>query len=260
MLQSLLAYARGAGVDARWLTIGGNRDFFRVTKRIHNHLHGAPGDGGALGRRSARSTSETLLRKRHRADRDWSQDGIVVTSTTRRPPGSRHTSRRPGSASSGAVTSASTIPMNSPGRRGLSSQATWRRPTRTCSRGRRSPGRASTRRSSGWSRRRSTPSRRRTRSWTGSGSSDRGPARACGRMASGPPSFQRQDGTRARVDRRADLDQAGPIPPEAPLIVQVSRWDRLKDPVGRPQVLRRELQRPHGAPAARGPLGSRGCR
>ncbi len=49
MLRSLLAYARGAGVDARWLVIEGNPEFFRVTKRIHNHLHGSPGDGGALG-------------------------------------------------------------------------------------------------------------------------------------------------------------------------------------------------------------------
>ena len=48
MLQSLLAYARGAGVDSSWAVIGGNPDFFRVTKRIHNHLHGAPGDGGEL--------------------------------------------------------------------------------------------------------------------------------------------------------------------------------------------------------------------
>lgn len=49
MLQSLLAYARGAGVDSSWAVIEGNPDFFRVTKRIHNHLHGAPGDGGELG-------------------------------------------------------------------------------------------------------------------------------------------------------------------------------------------------------------------
>lgn len=48
MLGSLLAYARGAGVDARWTVIRGNADFFAVTKRIHNHLHGAPGDGGDL--------------------------------------------------------------------------------------------------------------------------------------------------------------------------------------------------------------------
>ena len=49
MLRSLLTYARGAGVDARWVVIDGNQDFFRVTKRIHNNLHGATGDGGFLG-------------------------------------------------------------------------------------------------------------------------------------------------------------------------------------------------------------------
>src|SRR3712207_5629214 len=49
MLRSLLAYSRGAGIDARWLVAPGNPDFFRVTKRLHNHLHGAPGDGGELG-------------------------------------------------------------------------------------------------------------------------------------------------------------------------------------------------------------------
>jgi trehalose synthase len=49
MLQSLVAYVRGAGIDARWLVISGDDDFFRVTKRIHNHLHGSAGDGGPLG-------------------------------------------------------------------------------------------------------------------------------------------------------------------------------------------------------------------
>ena len=49
MLQTLLAYARGVGVDTRWLVIEGNPEFFEVTKRIHNHLYGDPGDGGPLG-------------------------------------------------------------------------------------------------------------------------------------------------------------------------------------------------------------------
>ena len=31
------------------MTISGNPDFFRVTKRIHNHLHESEGDGGPLG-------------------------------------------------------------------------------------------------------------------------------------------------------------------------------------------------------------------
>jgi trehalose synthase len=49
MLRSLIGYVRGAGLDGRWVTIGGNEDFFRVTKRLHNRLHGFAGDGGPLG-------------------------------------------------------------------------------------------------------------------------------------------------------------------------------------------------------------------
>jgi trehalose synthase len=49
MLQTLLAYAKGAGVDARWLVIRGDPDFFEITKRIHNGLYGSDGDGGDLG-------------------------------------------------------------------------------------------------------------------------------------------------------------------------------------------------------------------
>ena len=62
MLQSLLAYARGSGVDARWAVIEGDPDFFRVTKRIHNHLHGAAGDGGSLDREEHRIYDATTSR------------------------------------------------------------------------------------------------------------------------------------------------------------------------------------------------------
>ena len=49
MLRSLIGYVRGVGVDARWIAIGGNPEFFRITKRLHNRLHGYAGDGGPLG-------------------------------------------------------------------------------------------------------------------------------------------------------------------------------------------------------------------
>jgi len=49
MLIALLPYAHGAGVDARWAVIEGDEPFFKVTKRIHNLLHGSEGDGGELG-------------------------------------------------------------------------------------------------------------------------------------------------------------------------------------------------------------------
>ena len=48
MLQTLLAYGRGAGVDTRWLVLRGEEEFFAITKRLHNRLHGAAGDGGPL--------------------------------------------------------------------------------------------------------------------------------------------------------------------------------------------------------------------
>lgn len=49
MLQTLLAYGCGAGIDNRWLVLDGEAEFFSMTKRIHNLLHGEPGDGGPLG-------------------------------------------------------------------------------------------------------------------------------------------------------------------------------------------------------------------
>src|SRR4051794_24420973 len=49
MLRTLLSYARGAGIDARWAVIAGEPEFFRITKRIHNLVHGSAGDGGGLG-------------------------------------------------------------------------------------------------------------------------------------------------------------------------------------------------------------------
>jgi trehalose synthase len=60
MLQTLLAYVRGAGIDTRWLVLDCPEPFFAVTKRLHNALHGSPGDGGALGAKE-RSAYEAAL-------------------------------------------------------------------------------------------------------------------------------------------------------------------------------------------------------
>jgi trehalose synthase len=49
MLPSLLGYAKNEGIQVRWLVVAGNEAFFRITKRLHNGLHGSPGDGGLLG-------------------------------------------------------------------------------------------------------------------------------------------------------------------------------------------------------------------
>jgi len=49
----------------------------------------------------------------------------------------------------------------------------------------------------------------------------------------GPPVFTRYDGTPDRVDRMCEVLSTGPPPRiDDPLVVQVSRWDRLKDHIG----------------------------
>lgn len=63
MLGPLLAYARGAGVDAHWAVIDGDPEFFAVTKRLHNRLHGMPGDGGPLGPAERAAYERALARK-----------------------------------------------------------------------------------------------------------------------------------------------------------------------------------------------------
>ncbi|WP_341360110.1 glycosyltransferase [Georgenia sp. M64] len=50
LLRSLLPYVAGAGVDVRWLVVDGDADFRLVTARLHHALHGDRGDGGPLGR------------------------------------------------------------------------------------------------------------------------------------------------------------------------------------------------------------------
>ncbi len=40
MLHTLLGYVAGAGVETRWLVLAGDAGFFAVTKRLHNAVHG----------------------------------------------------------------------------------------------------------------------------------------------------------------------------------------------------------------------------
>ncbi|HET8862024.1 MAG TPA: DUF192 domain-containing protein, partial [Solirubrobacterales bacterium] len=68
MLWSWLGLARGAGIDMHWLTIAGTAEFFTLTKRLHNYLHGELGDGGDLGEeersayeRASRENAEAIL-------------------------------------------------------------------------------------------------------------------------------------------------------------------------------------------------------
>jgi trehalose synthase len=79
MLRSILAYTRGAGVDVRWMVIAGNPEFFQVTKRIHNFVHGSPGDGGQLGAAEAKVyESVTAENADHLAAAIRPQDVVIL--------------------------------------------------------------------------------------------------------------------------------------------------------------------------------------
>ena len=232
MLTSLIAYTRGAGVDARWTVIEGNPDFFRVTKRIHNRLHGASGDGGLLG-----GAEEAIYRK-------------VMERNTR----ALDQLIRPGDIA--VLHDPQTAGLAAPLReRGV--RVVWR-----CHVGVDSPnGEAH----EAW--RFLLPFVREAEAYVFSRASfawdDLEPGgvvvippsidafapknqdledatvsailRCAGIVAGECPGgsvFVRQDGTPGRVDRRADLGGATPLEWTEPYVVQVSRWDRLKDPVG----------------------------
>ncbi len=48
----------------------------------------------------------------------------------------------------------------------------------------------------------------------------------------GPAAYVRHDETPSRVDRCAELFGTGAVPADVPVVLQVSRWDTLKDPPG----------------------------
>ncbi len=231
MLQSLLAYARGAGVDARWLTIGGNEEFFRVTKRIHNQLHGAPGDGEHLGK-AEREIYESALLESAAELTGLVRDGDVVYLHDPQTAG-----LVPHIKSRGvSVVWRCHVGLDHPNELAREAWAFLSSYVEDAD------AYVFSRKAFAWD------GLDQKKLWLVAPSIDAFSPKnqdldleaveaimaTVGLREDGgsAPVFQRQDGTRARVDRRAELDQAGPIPPEAPLIVQVSRWDRLKDPIG----------------------------
>jgi trehalose synthase len=232
LLHSLLAYARGAGADVRWLTIAGNPDFFRVTKRIHNHLHGFDGDGGPLGS-AERKIYEGGLAEAAAELVELVEPGDVVYIHDPQP--------------AGLV----------PHVKSADVKMIWR-----CHIGVDRPGELTR---AAWdflrpyvqdadayvfSRERFVwDGLDRDRVWIVPPSIDvfspknqeldqevvRSILAVTGLGAGDHVShalFERFDGSDARVGRHADLVQDGPVPDGAPLISQISRWDRLKDPVG----------------------------
>ena len=77
LLASLIPYDRGAGIDERWVVIEGSPEFFEVTKRIHNLLHGVSSDGAGFSP-AERATYETTMKRNALALGDVVKRGDVV--------------------------------------------------------------------------------------------------------------------------------------------------------------------------------------
>lgn len=233
LLQSLVAYARGAGGDVRWVVIEGTPEFFAVTKRIHNRLHGAPGDGGALDDQ-ARSVYERVLADNMTdlVERVRAADVVIVHDP--QPAGLIRALRGTGAAVIWRCHVGIARPND------LAREA-WRFLLPYVSE---ADVFVFSRESFAWD----GLDRERivvippTIDVFSPKNEDLRPAtvlgilRAAGLLsnggAPGPGIFTRQDGTPGRVDRRADLLGTGPVPEQAPIVLQVSRWDVLKDPHG----------------------------
>ena len=232
MLQSLLAYARGVGVDVRWMTIGGSPDFFQITKRIHNHLHGAPGDGGPLGD-DERSVYEGALAASGEELAALVSEGDIVYLHDPQTVGMV----RALAASGVRVVWRCHVGLDNPNdlaRRAWEFLRPYAAQADAC---------VFSRRAFAWD------GLDEDRIWIVAPSIDAfspkneelDPAVVDAIVArigiappdeSGSPVFTRQDGSVGRVERAAELGQESPVPPGVPLVVQISRWDRLKDPQG----------------------------
>jgi len=233
LLRSCLGYLLDDGIDTRWAVIDGDPEFFRITKRIHNRLHGVLGDGGPLGDAERRHYDDVTRSNAVDLSRSVRAGDVVVV----------HDPQPLG-----------LVPIL----RSLGATVIW-----TCHIGADTPN-ALVR--SAWDfllpdagAAQAVTFTRAAYAWDGLE-----PARvrvlppcidhaspknveidpertatilgAAGLVSNtghdGDATFERSDGTQARVSHTVQMTSDAPLPLEVSLVLQVSRWDALKDPLG----------------------------
>ena len=233
MLRSFLAYTRGAGVNVRWLVMSGTPGFFQTTKRLHNFLHGSPGDGGELGA-AERSEYETVCAANAEHIAALVRDTDIVL---------LHDPQTAGMVPQMKETGAHTVWRSHIGAEHPNElvQAGWGfledylRIADACvfSRHAYIPD---------WANAVRTQVIQPSIDVFSPKNQDLDVAAVRAILAhvglaidgvEDPPVFTRYDGTPGRVDRRCEVLSTGPPPRFGePLVVQISRWDRLKDHIG----------------------------
>lgn len=235
MLHVLVGYIQDTGIDIRWLVIAGDPEFFTITKRIHNRLHGVAGDSGSFGsdeidhfQRITQSNVASLASR--------IQEGDVVL---------LHDPQTVGMASQLVAAGARVVWRCHVGREGTNrwTDQAWsflRPHLAACeayvfSQHEYVPS---------WmpeSKVRVIPPSIDPFSPKNEEMSPNDVTRTLRRIGllvpGGPDSpirFNRSDGTSGLIERQASIvaEEDSPLEPDSRLVVQVSRWDRLKDMVG----------------------------
>ena len=116
LLRTLLPYWKGAGIDVRWVVLRGSGEFFRVTKRFHNHLQGQSGDGHVLGIDELRILDQAARQHAGVLASQLAKGQTLLSLTTPRRQRCRCRWRGRARTSFGAVTWASTVTTSSPER------------------------------------------------------------------------------------------------------------------------------------------------
>jgi len=232
LLRANLGYLAGDGVRVRWAIFEGDPGFFQITKRIHNRLHGDLGDGGALGAEE-RARYDEVTRRNAEEFAAFMRPGDVVVVHDPQPAGLIQDLAAAGARvvwtchvgvdQPNDVTRSAwdfLLPMVAPASASIFTRASY--------------------------------------VWDGLDrdrvelippcidplalkNAELAHDQQDAIMATtglttpsvdGDPWFERPDGTSGRVVRHADLLQVDRVPAGAPIVTQVSRWDRLKDPLG----------------------------
>jgi trehalose synthase len=232
LLASVLGYLLGAGISSRWLALEGSEEFFVVTKRIHHLLHGKDGDGGGLGTAETDIYQSVLAAELDSLAAHIQPGDVVVL----------HDPQVVGLA---------------PALRDLGAHVIW-----NCHVGA-DVANAQSRQAWEFLLPSATAAQAQVFSraqyeWEGLETSrvavippcidafspkNQGlePRQVAGILAAtgiakqhgpGVPTFERADGSRGSVSRTTVLIEEGPVPIDAPVVTQVSRWDPLKDHEG----------------------------
>jgi trehalose synthase len=229
LLAATIPYCLAAGIDVHWLVIDADAEFFEVTKRLHNRLHESEGDGGELGNHERLVYENAVARERPAIEARVRPRDVVVLHDPQTAALAR------GLATKGAVVIwRCHIGVDEPGplaREGWEFLRIDVDAAHLC---------IFSRPQYAWDRLTTETTvlapcidvlSPKNRPLT---ETERDSILASSGVVPTPQSHVRSiRATRPiRATRRATAHELEPVPADRPLVVQVSRWDRLKDPLG----------------------------